>query len=656
MIISEFTKVAKNAKNHKHYTNLGYVESDGFFFVRVSDLTKSSRSVIKAICDYCGREKDITYKEYSRNISFGGKFSCCNKCASFKKKELSIIKYGVDSPSKIEEIKKKNRETNLVKFGSEFFFLTKEFKEKSAQTKISKFGTDNLMSLESIKDKIKKTNLEKYGVENPFQSDEIKLKIIEANIEKYGVPRYQSTDEFKMKFKSTSLSKYGVESPMMVKEISEKSVRSHIEKYGMYFTKTKDFLEKVKRTCQSKYGVDFPMQNPIFLEKAKATNITNLGVEFPMMSDFVREKSKKTFSSKYGAESLRESDYYRSLNFRNCMDVNYIGYLGDKVSEYTCELGHVFKIDSSVYNHRIKGGIKVCTICNPKGLRSASEIEVYNFLGTIYSGEILLNYRQKFEIDIYLPELRIGFEFNGLYWHSNIFKKNRYHLDKTEFFEKIGIRIIHIWEDSWSKNKDIIKSQIRNILGKSNRIFARNCHLVEIDSRSSKDFLEKNHIQGYTNCDINIGVFYSGEMVGIMSFNKFEGRNRMPEGEWNLARYCSSIGSAIIGGPSKCLKYFFRHFSPKRIVTYADRDWSNGNLYEVLGFDLIGMSNPDYKYVINGTRVHKSNFTKSKISKKFGENLDNISENEFLRGKGIYRIYDCGKIKYEMNINKLENF
>jgi hypothetical protein len=605
MIISEFTKVKKNAKNHKHYTNLGYVESDGFFLVRVSDLTKSSRSIIKAVCDYCGIEKEITYKEYSRNISFGGKFSCCNKCASFKKKELSIIKYGVDSPSKIEEVKKKTRETNLIKFGTEFFFLTEEFKEKSNQTKISKFGTDNLMTLGPIKDKIKKTNLEKYGVENPFQSDEIKLKIIETNIEKYGFPRYQSTDEFRTKFKSTSLSRYGVESPMMVKEISEKSVRSHIEKYGMHFTKTKDFLEKVKKTCQSKYGVDFPMQNPIFLEKAKATNIANLGVEFPMMSDLVRGKSKETFSSKYGSESLRESETYRSLNFRNCTDGGYIRYLGDKVSEYICESGHIFQMGSSLYNNRTKESIKVCTICNPIGVRSASEIEVYNFLGTIYSGEILLNYRQKFEIDIYLPELGIGFEFNGLYWHSNLFKENRYHLGKSEFFENLGIRIIHIWEDSWSKNKEIIKSQITNLLGKSNRIYARNCHLVEVNSGRSRDFLEKNHIQGYIYCDINIGIFYGDQMVGIMSFNKFEGRKKMPDDEWNLARYCSSIGNSIIGGPSKCLNHFVRSFSPKRIITYADRDWSNGNLYKVLGFDLIGISNPDYKYVISGTRVQR---------------------------------------------------
>jgi hypothetical protein len=220
MIISKFSKVKKNARNHKHYIDLGYTPENGFFIVKVSDLTKSSRSIVTAICDYCGLEKDLEFKEYSRNISFNDKFSCSNYCASLKKKELSIIKYGVNSPSKLEDIKIKSKETNLKKYGTEYYFLTDDFKKKSKETKISKFGTENPMSLEAIKDKIKITNLEKYGVENPFQSEEIKFRIRENNLEKYGLPRFQSTIEFKNKFKKTFLDKYGVDNPMMLKSIS----------------------------------------------------------------------------------------------------------------------------------------------------------------------------------------------------------------------------------------------------------------------------------------------------------------------------------------------------------------------------------------------------------------------------------------------------
>ena len=75
---------------------------------------------------------------------------------------------------------------------------------------------------------------------------------------------------------------------------------------------------------------------------------------------------------------------------------------------------------------------------------SFKEKELYDFIKLIYSGEIITSYRSGLEIDIYLPELKIGFEFNGLYWHSELFKDKNYHLDKTKYFKENGIRIIHV--------------------------------------------------------------------------------------------------------------------------------------------------------------------------------------------------------------------
>jgi len=61
-----------------------------------------------------------------------------------------------------------------------------------------------------------------------------------------------------------------------------------------------------------------------------------------------------------------------------------------------------------------------------------------------------------------IPQLKIGFEFNDIYWHSELYKDKNYHINKTSFFEERGIRIIHIWEDDWDNKKEILKSQIKN--------------------------------------------------------------------------------------------------------------------------------------------------------------------------------------------------
>ena len=51
------------------------------------------------------------------------------------------------------------------------------------------------------------------------------------------------------------------------------------------------------------------------------------------------------------------------------------------------------------------------------------------------------------ELDIYLPSRKIGFEYNGFYWHSDKYKEKNAHLDKLNHFKEEGIRVYFI--DSW---------------------------------------------------------------------------------------------------------------------------------------------------------------------------------------------------------------
>jgi hypothetical protein len=258
----------------------------------------------------------------------------------------------------------------------------------------------------------------------------------------------------------------------------------------------------------------------------------------------------------------------------------------------------------------------------------------------LYNGDILQTYRDgKMEIDIYLPQLKLGFEFNGLYWHSDIYKQKDFHLKKTDYFKERDIRIIHIWEDDWDNKNEIIKSQIKNWIGLNiDNIFARKCVVKEItNTKVVRDFLDKNHIQGFVRSNLRIGLFHHDELVSIMTFDHFEGRKKMSENEWNLNRFCNKINISVVGGASKLFKYFLNNYDVKRVISYADKDWSIGDLYNKLGLDLVNNSKPDYKYFIDNKRVHKSRFRKSKT---------NISESKI----EIPKIWDCGKLKFELNI------
>jgi hypothetical protein len=146
--------------------------------------------------------------------------------------------------------------------------------------------------------------------------------------------------------------------------------------------------------------------------------------------------------------------------------------------------------------------------------------------------------------------------------------------------------------------------------------------------------MDKNHIQGFVNSKIKLGLYFENNLVAMMTFDKFEGRKKMKDVDWNLNRFCNSINTTVVGGASKLLSYFIKKYKPNRIISYSDKDWSQGNLYQILNFKKIHETKPDYKYLVDSTRIHKSNFKKS---------ITGISESNL----NLPKIWDCGKIKWE---------
>ena len=567
--------------------------------------------------------------------------------SGIKRKQHYIdLGYDISSESIIVDIK------DLIKGSLELVLVECDFCGKILNTKYSKYnasistGDKYSCSVICARKKAALSNLEKYGVENPSQSEAIKKKKQETTFKNYGVDNPFQSDEVKDKIKETNIEKYGFENPMMSDEVRNKARETNIEKYGVESPMMSDeFKNKVKETNIERYGVDVYFKSDSFKEKFKITSLSNYGFSHPMKSDEFKRSFRNNNIKKYGVDHITKCEDFR-LKYKISNDESYIRYLNDNISLFKCILGHSFEIHIDNYIKRSKSNIPLCTICNPiNSQNSFKEKEILDFIRTKYFGEIISGYRDGLEIDIYLPELKIGFEFNGLYWHSDKFVDKNYHLDKTNFFKEKNIRIIHIWEDDWIFRRNILESQISNILKiNSNNIFARKCKVVEIkDSKVVSKFLNDNHIQGMTKSSLKIGLYHNDVLVSVMTFDHFEGRNKMNLNDWNLNRFCNKINTNVIGGASKLLKYFIINYDVRRVISYADKDWSVGDLYYKLGFDKVGESLPDYKYLVNHKRVHKSNYKKSKLN-------TNLTESNQMKINGINKVFDCGKIKFELII------
>lgn len=463
----------------------------------------------------------------------------------------------------------------------------------------------------------------KYGVDNVFSTDWCKNKTKSSLIEKYGVDSPIKNQVIKDKIKKTNLMRYGVENPFQSDDIIKNKILPK-KNYA-------DIVKKSKNSCLNKYGV---------------SNILKLKSVIDDNKKFIREKM---ISAIFDGDRLN-SEVIPLFTKENYISVNST-YLWKCV---LCQTEFKSNLDD--------GKIPKCTTCYPKPTDSAGEIEILNFikeidplLETVHKNRTLLNGK---ELDIYIPSLKLAIEYDGLYWHSEISggKSKDYHLNKTLECEKLGIRLIHIFEDEWKFKKDIVKSKIRSILNKTTKIYARNCIIKTIPAAVCGNFLIENHIHGKDNSKIKIGLFYNDELISVMTFGclrKCLG-NKTKDGSYEMYRFCNKQNITVIGGASKLLSYFTKTYNPNSIISYADRRWSVGNLYEKLNFSLISKTKSGYFYTRDhNIKFHRYNFRKDKLKSKLNIFDPSLTEWKNMQINGYDRIWDCGCLKYERIIQRI---
>lgn len=470
---------------------------------------------------------------------------------------------------------------------------------------------------------IKKTKEEKsfkkFGTKTPAESNIIKEKIKKTNQERYGFNSSMCLEETQEKSKKTLFKNHGVDNPSKSKEILNKRVESFKLNIDQY-------KESYRKTSIDRYGVDHPWSNPDIHKKT---------------IDFFYKSYKERIINNIKDGSVKFIDFKK----------------GDKTKlVFKClECNKEFEILTYQFYWRVNNINKICTKCHPISETSSFlEKELLNFIKENYKGEIVSNTNniiKPYEIDVYLPDLKIGFEFNGVFWHSEKFKNNSYHLDKLNKSNESSIRLITIWEDDWNIKNDICKSFIMNILSKSEKIWARKCQIKEVNYNESKLFLDNNHLQGDCKSSVRLGLYYNNILVSIMTFSKLRlpvgGKNKI--GTWELTRFCNRTGKSVIGGASKLLKHFIKSKKPIEIQSYSDNMISNGDLYEKLGFKYSHTSKPGYWYVVNGIRQHRFNWRKDKLVKAGAD--PNKYEHEIMEEMGYWRIFNGGNKKWILNPN-----
>jgi hypothetical protein len=456
-----------------------------------------------------------------------------------------------------------------------------------------------------------------------------------------------------------------------------------------YKGKDKSWLDKRKQTCLNKYGDEVAFKSEEVQKKYKSNLMKKYGVENPFSLKETRDKAKKTMVERYGYEVASSNTKIKkkisdSLKGRELPRERFVEVKYEKIEHYCNEvnlkplfdqnylmenkLNHTFKnkFDFECLKcgeitsvHLSNGYLPMCKCSNYKGY-SLIEEEIIKFLYEFFEkDDILLNRRDilpnRMEIDLYIPKLNLAIEVNGVYWHSESMGKYRdYHLYKTERCLQKGIQLIHILDYEWLFKKPIVQSIIQNkIQQNQNRIYARKCVVKEIKNTSIlKEFLNNNHIQGYTHSPINLGLYFNDELISVMTFGK--NRFKKNSNEFEMIRFCNKINYNVIGASSKLLSYFEKNLNQDNldIISFSDRRFFDGKLYEILGFEFIKNTSPSYIYWKNYQIKNRMSCQKHKLHKILGTFDETLSEYENMKLNGWRRVWDCGNTKWIKKGNK----
>jgi len=645
-------------------------------------------------CPICG--KKVKIKDY-----YVGVQCCSEECRQKKIAATCLERYGDTCAVNSESSKAKARKTCLEKYGVEYYTQSDEFKEQFKQIMLERYGVENPLQSEEIKQRVQATNLERYGGIAPTCDPEVMKKSIDTMIERYGgvgfggdlvsriretmIERYggwgSASDIIKAKVLQTTLERYGVENPLQSAEIKAKLHQTNLERYGSVCTlNDPEIKQKAIASTLEHYGVENPFASEEVQQTIRDTLMERYGVDNPLKSDQIKERVYATNLERYGARTYNQSIVSLQTQLIDPSKADSFIEFKNDIRSYI--VGH-FDIKPTLDQVAESIGVRMETVSayviktNCQDLIQyrplKMESEILDCIEEIVPDTTIMQHTRSiispYEIDIYLPEYKIGFECNPTYTHNssidsyaeNDRKPIGYHKMKSDLAKQAGIFLFHIFGYEWVSRKDQILSMIRNVLGKTEtKIYARNTEIVELDNKTCCAFLEENHLQGSTNASVRLGLKYNGELVSVMTFNKIRGTigytESITENTYELSRFCNKLNTSVVGGASKLFKYFKEHYDFDQIISFSDIAHVKGGLYETLGFKAVNISDPSYcwadpvsEYMINRVSTQKSN-----IQRLFPDEIIDVSgktESQIMLEHGFVKVYDCGKVRWQFTSN-----
>lgn len=635
-------------------------------------------------CRVCGKPTKF------RSLGEGYKETCSHKCGSellksdpakmaakkAKTEATCMARYGVSNGGASAAALEKAQKTNMERRGVAWNMQSREVVEKSKNTCMEKYGATTYVHSSDGAARVKSTVMERYGRSNFFSGKEGYDAASRGMMEKHGVDNAMHDPAILEKKLADDRSKHGGKLFVETEEFKRKSSETQFAEYGTWYSASEEGRARYREIMMGKHGVPEYFQSDEFKGKSMATMLDTRGVENISQTQEWRDKVAGTSMEKFGVAHFTQSpevkakavatnlERYGSPNYSTSDEFHrhIVDKYVSKVSEFNCEIlsvdartqvtfrcgkcGNISTEQPQFIKSRTDEGVTPCPYChkknNPVSLEETGLAEFVESLG-VKVDHYDRDFLGKYGADIVVESAKVIIEYDGLYWHSELYKDSGYHLEKKLLAEDKGYRLVHIFSDEWVYSRKIVEARLRYLFGcpGMEKVYARDCEVKEIAPAVYREFLDGNHIQGSVNSRWAYGLYHGERLVSVMTF----GMGRFDSGKVELLRFCSGNGVSVPGAAGKLFRYFVDgHPEVGEILTYADMRWSVGNaFYTKLGFTLDSMSAPGYYIVDGDRRYNRMNYQRHKIA---GPGDEGKTEHDITLERGLYRIYDCGQYKY----------
>lgn len=288
----------------------------------------------------------------------------------------------------------------------------------------------------------------------------------------------------------------------------------------------------------------------------------------------------------------------------------------------------------------------LCFKCHPK--ESTGQLELFDFVKTL-TENVILSDRTLItpkEIDVLVKD-KLAIEFDGLYWHSELFLNKTYATEKLDRCSLAGIKTFRIFEDEWRDKNNLVKAMIRSRLGLvTEKIYARKCVIKLLTVSERKKFFNENHLEGDVSAKIAWGLFFKDELVAALSLRK-PFHKKYVKDSIEIARFCQKQNVSVTGALSKFVSIasaWAKQNNFLQLITYVDKRLGDGSGYTKSGFNEIkNQSAPRFWWTDFKQRFNR--FSVRANTKKAQTELD------VAKDLGVYKIWSCSNAFFVKILN-----